>query len=234
MGNGFVSWGEMYIPSGVAALICSLMPLSSVLMNMVIAKEKINGLIVAGMIIGFTGIALIFKDNLADLANSAYVWGMVATFVATTCWTLGSVLNKRHVSTTNPIFNSGLQLLFGSLGLFILSAFMDDYSHVDLFQPAVIGNMVYLIIFGSILAYTLYMYALKELPVGIASLYAYVNPLVAVILGYLVLSEKLTGYTALAFVCIAGGVYIVNHGYRQKHKITEQEKAALLTIPEAE
>jgi drug/metabolite transporter (DMT)-like permease len=234
MGNGFVSWGEQYIPSGVAALICSLMPLSSVIMNMAIAKEKINSLIVIGMVVGFTGIALIFKDNLADLANSAYVWGMLATFLATTCWTLGSVLNKKHVSVTNPIFNSGLQLLFGSIGLFIISPFADDYSHVDLFQPAVIGNLVYLIIFGSVLAYTLYMYALKELPVGIASLYAYVNPLVAVILGYLVLSEQLTGYTALAFVCIAGGVYIVNYGYRKKHKMTEQEKAALLTIPEAE
>lgn len=234
MGNGFVSWGEMYIPSGVAALICSLMPLSSVIMNIAIAKEKVNTAIVAGMIVGFSGIALIFKDNIADLSNSAYLLGILATFVATTCWTLGSVLNKRHVSITNPIFNSGLQLLFGSIGLFVFSLFMDDYSHIELFQAKVIGNMIYLIIFGSVLAYTLYMYALKELPVGIAALYAYVNPLVAVILGYLVLNEKLTWYTAMSFVCIVGGVYLVNYGYRKKHKITEQEKAALLTIPEAE
>lgn len=234
MGNGLVSWGEIYIPSGVAALICALMPLSSVLMNMVITKEKINGIIIFGMVTGFTGIALIFKDNIADLANTSYLMGMIATFIATSSWAFGSVLNKRHVSTVNPIFNSGLQLLFGSIGLFIISPFADDYTNINLFQPKVVGNMLYLIVFGSVLAYTLYMYALKELPVGIASLYAYVNPLVAVVLGYLVLNEQLTWYTALAFATIAGGVYIVNYGYRQKHKITAEEKAALLTIPEAE
>lgn len=234
LGNGLVSWGEIYIPSGVAALICALMPLSSVLMNMVMTKEKINAVIITGMVIGFAGIALIFKDNIADLGNTSYLMGMIATFFATSSWAFGSVLNKRHVSTVNPIFNSGLQLLFGSIGLFIISPFVDNYTNIDFFQPKVIGYMLYLIIFGSVLAYTLYMYALKELPVGIASLYAYVNPLVAVILGYLVLNEQLTWYTALAFATIAGGVYIVNYGYRQKHKITEQEKAALLTIPEAE
>lgn len=234
MGNGFVSWGEKFIPSGVAALICSLMPLNAVMLNIVIAKEKINVPIFLGLITGIIGIGLIFRDSIADLANSAYFWGMIATFMASSCWSLGSVLNKKHVSIINPIFNSGLQLCFGSIGLFILSSFMDDYSHVDLFQPAVIGNMVYLIIFGSVLAYTLYMYALKELPVGITSLYAYVNPLVAVLLGYWILNEQLTWYTAGAFATIVAGVYLVNFGYRKKHKQTAEEKAALLTIPEAE
>ncbi len=234
MGNGFVSWGEKYIPSGVAALICSLMPLSSVLMNMAIAKEKINTPIFLGMITGFCGIAFIFKDNLADLANTSYMFGMIFTFVATSCWTLGSVLNKKYASPTNPIFNSGLQLFFGSIGLFILSPFLDDYTNINFWQPAVVWNMIYLIIFGSILAYTLYMYALQQLQVGIVSLYAYVNPLVAVLLGYWVLNEQLTWYTAAAFVAIVSGVYLVNLGYRKKHKQTETEKTALLTIPEAE
>ncbi|OSZ78236.1 hypothetical protein CAP35_08225 [Chitinophagaceae bacterium IBVUCB1] len=234
MGNGLVMWGVRFIPSGVAALICGLMPLNAVLINIAITKERINGLILLGMLTGFGGIALIFKDNLSDLTNSNYLLGIIATFIATTCWSFGSVINKKHVSTTNPIFNSGMQLVFGSIGLFSISLFADDYSHVDLFQPAVIWNLAYLVIFGSVLAYTLYMYALKELPVGIASLYAYVNPLVAVVLGYLVLNEQLTWYTALAFATIAGGVYIVNYGYRRKHKQTAAEKAALLTIPEAE
>ncbi len=234
MGNGLVMWGMRFIPSGVAVLICGLMPLNAVVINIILTKERINGIIIAGMLTGFAGIALIFKDNLADLTNSSYLFGIIATFIATSCWSFGSVINKKHVSDVNPIFNSGMQLIFGCIGLFILSLFADDYSHVDLFQPKVIWNLAYLVIFGSVLAYTLYMYALKELPVGITTLYAYVNPLVAVILGYFILKEQLTWYTALAFATIASGVYIVNYGYRRKHKQTEAEKAALLTIPEAE
>lgn len=234
IGNGFVMWGVRFIPSGVSALICGLMPLNAVLINIALTKERINGIIIAGMIIGFAGIALIFKDNFALIGDGNYLFGIIATFIATSCWSFGSVINKKHVSTTNPIFNSGLQLLFGCIGLFIFSLFVDDYSNVNLFQPKVIWNLAYLVIFGSVLAYTLYMYALKELPVGITTLYAYVNPLVAVILGYFILNEQLTWYTALAFATIASGVYIVNYGYRRKHKQTEAEKAALLTIPEAE
>jgi drug/metabolite transporter (DMT)-like permease len=234
IGNGFVMWGVRFIPSGVAALICGLMPLNAVLINIALTKERINGLIILGMLTGFAGIALIFKDNFTVIGDSNYILGILATFIATTCWSFGSVINKKHVSTTNPIFNSGLQLLFGCVGLFLFSLLADDYSHVDLFQPKVIWNLAYLVIFGSVLAYTLYMYALKELPVGITTLYAYVNPLVAVVLGYFVLNEQLTWYTALAFATIAGGVYIVNYGYRRKHKQTAAEKAALLTIPEVE
>lgn len=97
--------------------------------------------------------------------------------------------------------------------------------------------MIYLIVFGSVLAYTAYMYALKELPVGIASLYAYVNPLVAVVLGYFVLNEQLTWFTALAFVTIMAGVYLVNYGYRKQHKekqISSQNSTKIGTVPLAQ
>lgn len=221
IGNGLVSWGEKVIPSGVAALICSLMPLSSVIINMFMTREKINGAIVSGLITGFCGIALIFRDNFSDLANTSYLLGILGIFIATTSWAYGSVLNKKKASPINPIFNSGLQLLFGSIGLFAFSPFIDDYTNINFFQPEVVWSMLYLVIFGSILAYTFYMYTLKELPVGVVSLYAYVNPLVAVILGYFILNEQLTWYTAFAFVAIVAGIYLVNYGYRKKHKTQE-------------
>jgi drug/metabolite transporter (DMT)-like permease len=222
IGNGFVSWGERFIPSGVAALICSMMPISSVLINLSIGKnERINAYIILGLLIGFGGVAVIFKDNIADLANRSYLIGMGVTFLATISWAYGSVINKKRTVHTNPTFNAGLQLLFGSASLMLFSPFMDSYENLNFFQPEVIWTMVYLIIFGSILAYTAYMYALKELPVGIVALYAYINPLVAVLLGYFILKEKLTWYTALAFCAIVAGVYIVNYGYRKQHKEKE-------------
>jgi drug/metabolite transporter (DMT)-like permease len=217
VGNGLVSWGERFVPSGVSALICSLMPLSAVIINLFSAKkERINAPIILGMLVGICGVGLIFKDNIADLANTAYLLGMFCTFIATIAWSLGSVINKKRTAQINPIFNSGLQLLFGGILLFCFSPAMDSYENMDFFQPNVLWPMLYLVSFGSVLAYTAYMYSLKELPVGIVSLYAYINPLVAVILGYFILQEKLTWFTALAFAAIVAGVYLVNYGYRKQ------------------
>jgi drug/metabolite transporter (DMT)-like permease len=218
LGNGLVTWGEKQIPSGVAALICSLMPIVAVLVNLIISKhEKINLFIVIGMIIGFAGVGIIFKDDVSSITNTDYFIGAGATLVATSSWAIGSVFNKKRTSAVNPIFNSGMQLLFGGLFLFLFSPVVDDYSNMVL-DSDVLWSLAYLIIFGSVLAYTAYMFALRELPVGVVTMYAYVNPLVAVILGYLILKEPLTWYTAMAFTCILTGVYIVNFGYRKQHR----------------
>lgn len=218
MGNGLVSWGEKEIPSGVAALICSMMPIVTVVMNLIVSKkDKINVFIGAGMLLGLIGVGLIFKNDVAQITNTEYLLGALATLVATTSWSIGSVINKKRISLVNPVFNSGLQLLFGGIFLFAGSPLLDSYDNMDLMHPEALWSMVYLIIFGSVLAYTAYMFALKELPIGIVALYAYVNPLVAVILGYLILEEPLTWYTAFAFLSIVGGVYLVNYGYRKQH-----------------
>lgn len=221
IGNGLVSWGERYIPSGVAALLCSLMPLFAVLTNLVISRqERITPLIALGMAMGIGGVGLIFKDNISDLANSSYLTGILCILTATVSWSIGSVLNKKKTNQINPVFNSGVQLLCGGIFLFAGSPIVDDYSgEMNLMQPDVLWSMLYLIVFGSVLAYTAYMFALKELPVGIVTLYAYINPLVAVILGYFLLDEQLTVYTALAFLTIVAGVYTVNSGYRKMRKV---------------
>jgi len=219
MGNGLVTWGEKYVPSGIAALICSLMPICAVVINLIISKkETLNATIVFGMLLGLFGVALIFKDDLQALSDIKYLMGMTTIFIATSSWAIGSVINKRKPNLTNPVFNSGLQLFFGGLFLFVLSPFIDSYDHLDFLQPDFLYALIYLILFGSVLAYTAYMYSLKELPVGVVTLYAYVNPLVAVVLGYFWLNEKMTVYTLLAFIAIVSGVYIVNYGYKRQHK----------------
>lgn len=227
IGNGLVTWGEKQIPSGVAALICSLMPMSAVVIGLTSsAREKINGIIVAGLILGFCGVALIFKDNIADLANGSYLLSMFAIFIATNSWALGSVMNKKRPSNINPFFNAGVQLFAGGIFLFGFSPLFDVYGTESILDTEVLWSMIYLIIFGSILAYTAYMYALKELPVGVVTLYAYINPLVAVVLGYFMMGEQLTLFTFLAFVTIATGVYVVNFGYQKQKKQTETQNAA--------
>lgn len=217
IGNGCVTWGEQTVPSGIAAMICAGMPIFAVIFNLMMHKEeKVNLLIGAGMLLGLVGVGLIFRQNLSDISNTAYLWGIAAVLLATCSWAGGSIINKRNTNPVNPFFNSGLQLLFGGVFMLIISPFTDNYSGIDIWNREGLLSLAYLIVFGSILAYTAYMYVLSKLPVGIATVYAYVNPLVAVILGYLVLNEELNIYTALAFVAIISSVLMVNRGYRQQ------------------
>lgn len=217
VGNGLVTWGERVIPSGVAALICSMMPICAVFMNLALhRKEGFNLLIVIGMVLGILGVGFIFRNDLGSLNNPQYLLGAGLTFVATFSWAFGSVLNKNRPKPVNPIFDAGLQLFAGGVFLFMASPFVDDLKDLDFWHPDVVWSMLYLIFFGSVLAYTAYMYALRTLPVGIVTLYAYINPLVAVILGYYLMSEPLTAFTGLAFVTISTGVFLVNRGYKRK------------------
>jgi drug/metabolite transporter (DMT)-like permease len=229
MGNGLVTWAEKTIPSGVAALICSMMPIFAVLINLATNGERLNIFIVLGMLLGFGGVALIFQNNIAELGNSNYLLGIGTLFIATFSWAVGSMMNKKRANKVNPIFNSGLQLFFGGVVMLFISPVADSYEQVDWVNTEGLLALAYLIIFGSVLAFAAYMYALKELPVGLVTSYAYVNPLVAVILGYLVLNETLNWFTALAFVSIICGVYLVNMGYKKQNKaLLERQEAEKL------
>lgn len=229
LGNGCVTWGEKVVPSGIAAMICSNMPIFAVIFNLVSSKkEKFNALIGCGMLLGAVGVGFIFRQNLSDISNKAYLFGILAVMLATMSWAMGSIVNKKNVNPVNPFFNSGMQLLFGGLFMLIISPAVDDWHNIDVWNRDGLISLVYLIIFGSVLAYAAYMYVLSKLPVGIATIYAYVNPLVAVVLGYFFLNEELNMYTALAFVTIIASVFMVNRGYRKQIKTMDNESTTLI------
>lgn len=219
LGNGIVSWAEKYVPSGVASLICSMMPIAAVLINLAgRSKEKINWIIVVGMCLGISGVLLIFLSNHHNEAKSTnYVLGIVALIIATTCWAWGSLVNKRNPPAGNPIANAGMQLLFGGLALGLMSVFADDFHEVNYINAKALWSLVYLVIVGSILAYTAFMFALRVLPSGIVLSYAYINPFVAVILGMLY-GEGGGWYIVGSFVLILLGVYLVKRGYSFEEK----------------
>jgi drug/metabolite transporter (DMT)-like permease len=230
IGNGIVSWAELYVPSGVAALVCSTMPISVVCINLFTSnREKLNMLIVLGMLLGFGGVALIFKNDVAALTDHRYLMGIGALLLATFGWGWGSILSKRWGNNTNPMFDSGMQLFFGGIFLLISSPMVDDYSTADWHSTEALLALIYLIIFGSIIAFTLYRYALKVLPVGFVTSYAYFNPLVAVILGALA-GEPTSGWVVVSFVAIIAGVFLVNSGYQRRKRLAEEELLQLQVV----
>lgn len=221
VGNGLVTWAEQYVSSGVAALICSTMPITGVLINVAMGKERLNIWIILGMLLGFGGVAVIFQDNLQSSQNNLFVVGIIALVVATLGWALGSILNKTKTPAVNSLLNSGLQVICGGGLMLLISPFADNYDHLVLWNKEGFMALCYLIVFGSVLAYAAYMYALKELPVGFVMSYAYVNPLVAVILGYFFMSEPLNSKTIIAFILIISGIVIVRRGYQKQQRAPE-------------
>lgn len=214
LGNGLVAWAEMYIPSGIAAIICSLMPVVVILMNIAINKEeKPNVPIVGGVLIGMAGIALVFSEHLSDLSKPQYITGIIATLTAVLGWAGASIWMKKQGSKINIYYSAGLQMFFGGLWVYPFSFLYDDYSKVSLSAGAVYP-FIYLVLVGSIVAYVSYQYALRKLPMTIVSLYAYINPLVAVLLGWMVLDEKLNSKIGIAFLVTIAGIYLVNKGYQ--------------------
>lgn len=214
LGNGLVAWAEVHIPSGIAAVICSLVPLVVILINLGInAGERPNIPIFVGTALGFVGISTIFAEDLSQFANTGYLLGIIVTFIAVIAWAGGSIWLKHRKTQTDLFMNVGLQMFSGGLWLIPFSLAFDDLSAVT-WSANVALPMAYLILVGSIIAFSCYLYALRHLPMTIVSLYAYVNPIIAVVLGWLILDEKLNATMGIAILLTIAGIYIVNRGHQ--------------------
>ena len=216
LGISVVGWAEVYISSGVAAVICSMMPIWTILINLFANKDdRPNWIIVVGLITGMTGILLIFGEHLSEFSEPNYRLGILLTFLANLSWAFGSIWVKKHNSNTNVFLASGLQMLFGGLFLIPFSLAFDNYSTIQ-WSSEIVYALAYMAIIGSVAAYACYSFAIKKLPMTIVSLYAYINPIVAVLLGWLILSEKLNLLIGVAIIITVAGIYIVNKGYQAR------------------
>ncbi|MEQ1584737.1 MAG: EamA family transporter [Cyclobacteriaceae bacterium] len=217
-GNGLVSWAEVFVPSGLAAIICSTMPVMVILINLSVNRSELpNWIIGIGVVTGLSGILLVFSEFLSDFANPNYRMGIILIFIATITWAVGSILTKRTIQNSNPFLNAGLQMFFGGLFCIPFSVGFDNLNNV-VWTSEVVFALAYLILIGSVTAFSMYAYTLSKLPITIASLYSYVNPLVAVVLGWFVLEEKLNLKIGIAFLVTVTGIYLVNYGYQYQKK----------------
>jgi drug/metabolite transporter (DMT)-like permease len=212
-GNGFITWGMQYVSSGLSAVIGSLTPVMVVLMSYLWqSKERIHWLMGVGVLVGFGGLSLIFKDGWQDFADPDYRWGIAGCLASCVTWSLGTVMAKGYNDDrVPPVVNAGLQVLSGGLVLGLMSICLD--------QPMQLGvswqtwaALGYLTLIGSALAFTLYTFTLKHLDATVSSLYTYINPIVAILLGWLYLGERLTTTEAIGMLITLVGVFLVNRG----------------------
>jgi len=209
MANGCVVWAEQWVPSGLAALTVATLPFWVAGIEAVLpAGSRLNVLKVLGIVVGFGGLVILFEPALKSSLDQAYLKGIMALIFAPFSWALGSVYSKYHPIRTTPLMAAALQMIIAGSILMFIGIIFNEAPRFD-FNLKGLAALVYLAIFGSIIGYGSFMYALAKLPAAKVSMYAYVNPIIAVLLGWLILSERLDWRVALATAVILLGVVLV-------------------------
>ncbi len=205
--NGLVCWAEQWIDSGLTALLLAATPLFMALIEVIVPRDqRIGRLGWVGLVIGFLGVVYLFSPHL-NLEGQTLP-AMLAVLGASLNWAIASIYLKRRIVSGSMMPNVGIQM-FAAGVLFLLAAAFFGGITLEEASADGIAALLYLIFIGSILAYTAFNYMLKALPAAKAGTYAYVNPVVAVILGYLILNEVVTTQTIVAALIILGGVVLV-------------------------
>jgi len=214
LSNGLTTWSVKYISAGLAAIIAAIFPLWLVVISLFGSKSTISWRPVVGLVIGFAGICIIFYEHLHDFLNKDFQFGIILSVLATWSWAFGTLYTKKQAASFNPYFSLGLQMMISGVFLLLFTGLTGQaitFSTIPWQSWAAIG---YLVIFGSVISFIAYLYALQNLSAEQASLYAYINPIVAVLLGWLIFSEKLTIFIAIGGMVTLFGVYLVNKAYR--------------------
>lgn len=217
LSNGLSTWGVKYIPAGLGAIMGAIFPLWIVLAGFMAGKSSPPLLSVIGIITGFAGICFIFYRHLPDFLVPEFRLGIILSLAATWSWAAGTIYTKRHARVFNPYFGLGFQMLLGGIILSVISVATDP-GHLSISAiPAISWFAIfYLVIFGSLIGFACYVYALQHLPTTQTAIYAYVNPIVALITGAIVLGEELSFTILTGCIITLAGIYMVNKSYSQK------------------
>ena len=207
--NGVVGVGEKTVPSGLAALLVATVPLWLLGINAGLNHARIGLAPLAGLLLGLAGVALL--SGLGGDSHGTSVTGVLIILGAAAAWALGTIMAGRVTIPSSAALASGMELLAGGAALLVLSATTGEFSSVHLSAVSARSWLAlgYLIVFGSIVAFSAYGIAVRDLPTATVATYAYVNPVIAVLLGALILNERLTPATIAGGVLIVGAVFLV-------------------------
>ena len=209
LGNGALVFASKYIASGLAALLAATIPLWMAILEAMIGSGRITARKSIGMILGFLGVALLIAPGIRrpDTGTSLLL-GALGVQVSAIAWNIGTLRSKRFLSTGGPIAVASIQMLSGGTAAGIISLLLGDAARLHFTTRTTIA-LFHLMIFGSVIAYSAYLYALARMQPSKLSVYSYINPAVAVVVGWLILSEPLTLRMIVAMIIILGGVAVV-------------------------
>ncbi len=227
MANGLSTWSLVYIPTGLSALVGALYPLSVVIIEMVFFKSRnMTILTFIGLLLGITGIGIVFYENAFQHHPHGFIFGVVLSVIAMLSWSVGTLIIARDKIKINPYYGTGWQMLISSFILFIIAETTQPTIALKNISATAWAVIAYLVVAGSLVAFIAFIYSMKKLPAAVSSLYAYMNPLVAMVTAAIVLHEKLTMNILWGAIVTLAGVFLVNYSIKRSREkiIAEPEQ----------
>lgn len=212
-GNGLVSWAEQRVDSGVAALIIGTAPIWMVIFDAVLARKWPRWQVIVGLLAGFGGILLLVGPDSLFGGHPRYdLVGLGILMLAALFWSIGSIYSRDADLPRSPLLGTGVEMLAGSAGLYLTSLVSGEWKTFNITaisQLSLLG-LLYLILFGTLVGFVAYTWLLRNAPISLVSTYAYVNPLVAILLGNWLAQESLNWHIVLSAMIIIGSVVLIN------------------------
>jgi len=212
-GNGLLSWAELRLESGVAALIVGTAPIWMVFFDAALTHKRPRWQVIVGLLTGFGGIILLVGP--ASLFGGHPRYDLLAigiVLLAALFWSIGSIYSRDADLPKSPLLGTGIEMLAGSAGLYLASLVSSEWKTFNLAavsQQSLLG-LLYLILFGTLVGFVAYTWLLRNAPISLVSTYAYVNPLVAILLGNWLANEPLSWHIVLSAGIIIGSVVLIN------------------------
>lgn len=233
-GNGLVAWAEQTIPSGIAALMIGSIPMFLVIMEAFRpGGAKPHGWTILGLAVGFVGIFILISPSELIGGMTLDTLGIVALILACVFWSFGSIYSKHADLPQSSLVSTGGEMLTGSIGLFIVSLVSGELTRWDpsgVTSRSVTG-LVYLIFVGSLVGFVSYGWLLQNAPISLVATYAYVNPIVAVLLGNWLAAEPLEPRIWIAAGIIVGSVMFINRSRSGVQKVAKKnEEEEVVTV----
>lgn len=216
VGNGGVVWAEQTVTSGLTAVLVAMSPFWMVGIDAIVPpRVPLTGRRILGLLIGFAGIVMLVWPEIQLGGGRSFLVGVMSAQIACVGWAIGSAYSRRRghgaAKNENVLATAAFQMLFGGACLLVAALVTREMSHLT-FTLRTASALAYLIVAGAIAGFTAYAYALKHLPVAMVSTYAYINPVIAVILGTLILREPFNVRMMFAAGVVLAGILLVRQG----------------------
>lgn len=214
VGHGTLHWAEKFVPSGLAALLIAVEPIFVFLMSSAAARVwRLNRMLAAGILIGLGGVGLLVRGSALDGGSKPTI-GVMAILVGAISWAAGIIYSRRSKLSGSPLLLSALSLLSGAVMLFVVGTVFGEWKSFTLEHVGVRGwvSIGYLILFGSVITFTAYNWLLEHFSPTLVATHTYVNPVVAVLLGWAFGGEALTTRVGVAAAMVIAAVVLVDRG----------------------
>lgn len=216
LSNGLSVLSVVYMPSGIASVVGAIAPIWVVIISYLFQKKtSFIPQTIIGIVLGFAGVVICFYDYFNEIKEGSFALGIFFGLISSITWAIGALLTAKQAKDTDPYFSLGWQMLISGILLNLISYLLGDFVTINHLPLEAWLSVGYLVLIGSVIAFGAYVFALKRLPAALVTVHAYINPIVALIIGSVMLDERLTANIALGTLATLLGVFLVNNSFKK-------------------